>query len=951
MIPSRRHPPARAGREVHGWHKLHAGLGKKGQILYLVCAVSDGCSRRNMLGSRPHSLRPRRSLVPRPPAFSLRAIFLIAVLSWTPTALASEEDTLSVESPDTSLAAAARIIFDQRSADINDVSPLITNYQGIVRFEFPRGARKTYLYGSQLLFGCIRREDTLVSEGPGVSASFPGEPAWEMNGYERIWETSSQRNRPNYHPDARAPQQFYMVYSDTAVVKPGRNPGYYYDAVERRPHMPIGLEVHQTTYAWADAYSQRFIIADYWLKNISSKPIEKGCVGIYADPDIIYLPKWYHSFTYRRATIDLSEWPPPLKSIDDICGFLREVPGILPGTRDTVNIAWAIDNDGEPANGEFDDKSPTGAIGVRVLRAPGGRFSFNWWVTDGGWSDWGPRLAVNRTNFYRVPGSPFGDRNRYRMMTNGEIDYDQMYTGISHTGDDWSPPPPQEWVVSDYANGGDCRMMLSYGPFAPIAPGDSVPFTVAFIAGARVHTEPGNYDNHFNMYNPDEYANHLDFRDLIRNGRWADWVFDNPGIDSDPNDGIAYNGKFYLIDCAGGDTLGYDTTITGDPPETTIVPITIMFGCDSVFYKGDGIVDLSGPQAPPGPVFQVITRPNEVTLRWDGAYTETERDPVSAKRDFEGYRVYSGQVDRDDQYSLITSWDREDYRRMAYVPADHAWKPASDPHSLAQWQVLLQDSTFTPEKYPGPVFATAYRDTFPDTLLNSHGQIINISYRERYSYWTAEAGNSGNTYWVGNRLDTNCIRRIGERDTVIAGEPLKYGIYEFTLNKLQASVPLYFAVTTFDFGDYQNNLESLESTPSTNSQYAQPIYSSDIVMDSGLKVAVYPNPYRIEYRDAWGHRTSYFNEGYESPGESEFTEYDRRIHFVNLPDTATIRIYSLFGDLIREIHHPDPHLTTYPSSVGWDLVTRNAQAVVSGIYIYRVDSRLGAQIGKIVIIK
>jgi hypothetical protein len=33
------------------------------------------------------------------------------------------------------------------------------------------------------------------------------------------------------------------------------------------------------------------------------------------------------------------------------------------------------------------------------------------------------------------------------------------------------------------------------------------------------------------------------------------------------------------------------------------------------------------------------------------------------------------------------------------------------------------------------------------------------------------------------------------------------------------------------------------------------------------------------------------------------------------------------------------------------MVTRNAQAAVSGIYIWRVESRLGAQVGKLVIIK
>lgn len=883
------------------------------------------------------------------------AVAILATCAWIGAiAVAEEEETLSpasVASPEERALETSWINYDQLQVDVNEVSPLITNYQGIVRFEFPRGSRRTYIYSSQLMFGCIRGTDTLVSVGPGVPASSPGEPSWEMNSYAPIREISSQRSNPKFNSAARAPQEFYMVYSDTEIVKPGRNPGYYYDALEQRPHIPIGIEVHQTTYAWADDYSLRFIITNFWIKNISREPIEKGCVGIYVDPDAQYVPKRIRSFTYRRSTIELNEWPPPVNSTDDLCGFLREVPGMLPGTIDTINTAYAFDNDGDPPGPEFTESSVTGALGVRVLRSPGGPFSFNWWVTDGRRADWGPRMAHNRMNWFRVEGSPYGDRSRYKMMTNGEIDYDQVTSAIDHTSKGWSPRSPQEWVSSGYARGRDCRMILSYGPFRTIAPGDSIPFTVAFIGGGKIHTDAANYNTRWAANDPSDFMAHLDFRDLIRNARWADWVYDSPGIDSDPNDNDPYRGKYYFYNCAVGDTLGYDTTITGEPPETTIVPITNMSGCDSVYYTGDGIADFTGPHAPPGPEFQVTTRPNEVTLRWDGSYTETERDVTSGKRDFEGYRVYAARYDQDDQYSLITSWDKEDFRRIAWVPDDHFWKEISDPYSAAQWRAMIGDSSFNPTDYPEPKIVSAYRDLYPDTIRNTKGTVVDIIMRERYSYWKAEAGNLGNTYLREGMPDSNLIHRIEERDTVIGGEPLKYGVYEFTMKHLQASVPLYFAVTTFDFGDFQNNVAPLESSPATNNQYSQPIYSADVVKDSGLKVGVYPNPYKIQYIDGLGHMNSYFNEGYEAVGQSEYTEYDRRIHFVNLPDTAMIRIYSLSGDLIREIRHPDPFLTTYPSSVGWDLITRNAQTVVSGIYIYRVDSRMGTQVGKIVIIK
>jgi hypothetical protein len=119
-----------------------------------------------------------------------------------------------------------------------------------------------------------------------------------------------------------------------------------------------------------------------------------------------------------------------------------------------------------------------------------------------------------------------------------------------------------------------------------------------------------------------------------------------------------------------------------------------------------------------------------------------------------------------------------------------------------------------------------------------------------------------------------------------------------------------------------------------------------------VKVIVYPNPYKISYIGPSGRRTSYFDQGYEGKvSDTILSELDRRIHFINLPDSATIRIYTLDGDLVRTLEHPDENLSGYPSKISWDLVSRNTQAVASGIYIYRIDSRLGSQVGKIVIIK
>ncbi|MBI3872503.1 MAG: hypothetical protein HY304_05445, partial [candidate division Zixibacteria bacterium] len=322
----------------------------------------------------------------------------------------------------------------------------------------------------------------------------------------------------------------------------------------------------------------------------------------------------------------------------------------------------------------------------------------------------------------------------------------------------------------------------------------------------------------------------------------------------------------------------------------------------------------------------------------------------SRKRDFEGYRVYTSRFDINEQYSLVANWDKEDFTRWAYDSTLNDWKQVSYPLTTPQWQKELSNPAFDPVQCSHPSFETAYRDTFIDTVRDVEGTIIKIVRRERYSYWLAEGPNRGNSYYGTDRQESNPIQRVAVRDTVVEGDSLTYGVYEITIDNLNGGVPLYFAVTAFDFGDYAKNVPSIESSPSNNAQYGFPIYSAEVVTDSNLKVSVYPNPYKSRFRDAFGNWQSYHGQGYEAPGRV-MTPFDRRIWFINLPDSATIRIYTLDGDLVREIDHPDRFLTRYSSVVGWDLISRNTQEVESGIYIYRVDSRLGTQIGKIVIIK
>ena len=99
-------------------------------------------------------------------------------------------------------------------------------------------------------------------------------------------------------------------------------------------------------------------------------------------------------------------------------------------------------------------------------------------------------------------------------------------------------------------------------------------------------------------------------------------------------------------------------------------------------------------------------------------------------------------------------------------------------------------------------------------------------------------------------------------------------------------------------------------------------------------VAVVPNPYKgfAEWDPARG---------------------DGRIHFIHVPDGATVRIYTASAELVRELTLDagrNPGGTT--GEVEWDLRNGKGLKVVSGIYVYQIETREGrTRKGHFVIIK
>ena len=784
--------------------------------------------------------------------------------------------------------------------------------------EVPKNGGVEYLFAGAFWVGAVVGRDTLVSVGADgwsfTREMFPDpEPKGLMQKRSIIDPTVDSLFR-----DAISEEDFIAVYTDTVTV------GVAADGFTNLPHKPIGIEITQRSFAWSYEYAEDFVLFDYGIKNISSRTIREVYMGIYVDADVGSDP--LGAFT------------------DDLCGF---TPSFIDTHLtceyvDVTNLAWISDNDG-------DLDGTTGpaphVTGTRIVRTPAEslQVSFNWWVSNANaFLDFGPR---ERPNVGRLKekfrdfgtgglGTPEGDRNKYYLLRNQEFDYDQAYTGVIRETDSiWLPP--NETMKAIIPIGFDTRYLLSFGPF-DIDPGQELPISFAYVAGLNFHTEIGNDDNLPD--DPDKYYENLNFKDFLVNARWAGWIYDNPGVDTDSN-GYAGEMRFCVLDSA---IESIDSSATPDW-DTTYLYLKV----DTTFASGDGVPDFRGASPPPAPALFIEPTIGEIRVRFNGYRSETTKDPFSRTIDFEGYRVYIARDDRTTSYSRLVSYDLENFNKWTFnqnaVPPTFELK--DEPFSYDELFNLYAfgDSSFNPLDYTRS--RPFNHPLFPiDSLFFFEAQGFNVSS-------LTDPEGIRKVYPSQAYPSTLVLDSLPDAEKTPDGFP-RYFEYEYTIRNLLPTVPYWISVTAFDFGSPSSGLPSLETSVTFNTANAYPLETADGVAQQNLQVFVYPNPYRIDqnYRDRGF-------EGLDTLGQRLSREQrpdsrTRRIHFANLPPRCNINIYSLDGDLVREIIHDKDPADPNSTHETWDMITRNTQSVVSGLYYWTVENiETGdVQIGKLVII-
>ncbi len=645
----------------------------------------------------------------------------------------------------------------------------------VLSCEYPLGSRKGYLWGASLWVGAIADGDTLVSTG--ADGQLPGgnelHPASAPGG-SMIHRSIISPFHPAYDSEAVSEQDFIAVFSDTCTACNG----VLNDPADDRPHQPLHVEITQRSYAWSYLETEDIVLFDYALENIGGLHLESLYFGVFVDADV-----W---------TLDIAS---NLGHGDDHSGFMVAAPNpiVSESCRPMmdINAAWTTDNDGDFAGPELQARIP----GVFAICAIGGddssKVSFDWWHRDPTLiEDFGPQARSSfRLSDNGGLGAPVGDRDKYHLLSNGEVDYDQInLTTIGGADPVWLPPPAQ---VLRLAAGSDTRFLISVGPY-DLEPGETQSVTFAITVADDLHAVP--FGSVYLPDNPERYVENLDFSSLITNVITANYIYDNPGVDTDLD---GYRGEFAACDA------------------------------DTVWYRGDGVPDWRAALPPPPPRLRVESVVGGLLLQWNGADSETARHLLTGEPIFEGYFAYLGLDSSAASFSKVASYDLEDYRQFAWDAVDSDWR-------LVVPRITSADAVcrYAPSGCGDPGWHPAdyerhtpyvMPDT-PDSVFYFEPIGINAAKLGLETPFVKTYANAPKPpYATPDRVPPDSIAVYLTDDGLF-----KYYEYEYRMENLLAGEHYWVSVTASDYGSRLAHAIPRESSIGANAIAAMPAYSEPL---------------------------------------------------------------------------------------------------------------------------
>ena len=350
--------------------------------------------------------------------------------------------------------------------------------------EYPRGSRIEHLYQGGLWVGAVSRRTGQIHVSTGSSdrvstTTGKGFEYFSLSGTSVV-QRSSLSESPYFDPGAISHQDFLADYSDLVVR----------DSTAPDQTVPLGLLVHQESYAWNYPFADFFVILNYTIYNAGADTLDSVYVGL-----------WTNNLV--RNTNNVRPGTP---------GYYQHGGN---GYLDTLRAGYTFDYDGIPTPPPADSY-----IGIKLLGCapfPNGVDSTGNLRLKTYYNAWRFSSSSGESDYFSPledAENVFGARSRYERLASAlpQARIDQLRT------------QPDNMTT-----------LLSTGPFALLKPGDSVAVVFGVICARKVGTQ----------------AARLDTRDqrktLVANASLCQQAYDGEDLNGnnvlDPGEDINGNGK------------------------------------------------------------------------------------------------------------------------------------------------------------------------------------------------------------------------------------------------------------------------------------------------------------------------------------------------------------------------------------------------------------------------
>lgn len=671
-------------------------------------------------------------------------------------------------------------------------------------------------------------------------------------------------------------------------------------------HEPLDLLVQQRSFAWATSGANEFVGFDFKVWNIGNETLNDVFIAFFVDGD-----------AGPRDTDGY--W------VDDKGGFVAIDTTVVDDTivgpcrqrGVNIDITYIFDTPDAEINEE-----QGGVRGGDVPGYFGGMFLGH--TTDPLGINAPQNVGIRRARFFSgsepyPDGDPRNDVERYDL--------------ISGTG-----TPIRETIKP-----ADYRYCISAGPFKTLPPDTFLTFQTAFVIG----------DGRQGM---------------VTNAVQAQLIFDGAWRNADESDETGVGGKETCLRPVRDDAgiIQWDNpcdtasvTVPFDWPGYCAPDVYVDNDCDPctpLEEGGETLVNWVGTVAPPPPnmntdglsVAQAPEGNREVILKWDNL-SELKADPIQRRILFEGYRI----------------WRVEGWRRPvgSTGPAPEEWQligeyvlnpdgPTSQcfvPHPeiggdrvALEFHVGSKLGNWHPVEEP--MVADLDGDGSPDWPLNDVEALLpanpceacpDFCWPQRPFLVDEDAELLEEGIATGDTTPGNQTRDLYEVGlyTYVDREGIKNGMVYF------------YDVTAFSAwcdpceGGGARHFELASRPAAREEQRVVPTWPAQ---DTKNEIYVVPNPYVQGDRNVlpWGWD--------QVPSDSDPT--GTRLAFANLPmGQNVIKVYTLAGDLVESIDH---FAAGANGTAFWNLVSRNGQDIVAGVYLYTVKTEnQGTQVGRFTVIR